>query len=204
MKTCLVWLGACAALIRADLLLRDTSEALISRQRRWLVWKPGTNWVAVIFGIGIPVDVRYQSITLGMVMKAFYQLPNNSSYYTRPSIDFVRKKRSATRWTMYGMAEEYLEANGYGSGKACVLQAICEAAAVPLDERAGLLAEIGRAFLTPSSTFDELVHHSNNEYYGAEQAGRGGGDCESLFRGCEANFVRHFSRVRNDVNYVRY
>ncbi|XP_066142130.1 uncharacterized protein [Euwallacea fornicatus] len=174
--------------------IRDTSRQLLSRQKRWLVWKPGTNWVSVIFGIGIPVNLQSQSITLGMVMKAFYRLPNNSSYYTHPSIDIYRKKRSPTRWQMYEIFEKYLERNKYPDGKACLLKSICEVAAFPLEERSSLTAEIFQSILTPSSTDDEIEDQSHNVYHAAEKLGKEIKDCSRIFPECPDDPVKRFSK----------
>ncbi|CAH0553702.1 unnamed protein product [Brassicogethes aeneus] len=51
----------------------------------------------MIVGIGLPTELRDQAITLGVVAKAFYLLPTNSSTYTHPSIDYARRKRSTSR-----------------------------------------------------------------------------------------------------------
>jgi hypothetical protein len=85
---------------------------------------------------------------VGTVVKAFYLLPTNSSDFTHPSINFVRKKRAATRWIAYGFIEKFFERNGYGDGKACLLRSICEVARQPFDKKTGILAEIVHAILT--------------------------------------------------------
>ncbi|KAF7280670.1 hypothetical protein GWI33_005636 [Rhynchophorus ferrugineus] len=186
----------------SNLKIRDTSREFLSRQKRWLVWKEGVNWVSVIFGIGIPVEVQYQSITLGMVLKAYYQLPNNSSYYTNPTIDYERKKRSPTRWMIYEMIEKYLEKNKYGDGKACLLKAICELAAVPLEERSGLLAEIVHSILTPSSTDDAIEENDNNIYHAAEKLGKTERNCDQLFPECATGLIQQFSRFMDVSKYM--
>ncbi|XP_030752612.1 uncharacterized protein LOC115879765 [Sitophilus oryzae] len=137
-----------------------------------------------------------------MVMKAYYQLPNNSSYYTNPTIDFERKKRSPTRWTIYDMIESYLQKNKYGDGKACLLKSICELAAVPLEERSGLLAEIVHSILTPSSTDDEIEQHAHNAYHAAEKLGKDGENCEYLFPECPVGPIQQFSRFMNINKYM--
>ena len=102
----------------------------------------------MIAGIGIPIELRDQSITIGTVVKAFYLLPTNSTDYTQPSIDYVRKKRSSTRWVTYKLIENFLQRSGYGDGKACLLRSICEVAAQPFERKTGILAEIIHAVLT--------------------------------------------------------
>lgn len=63
----------------------------------------------MIVGIGLPTELRDQAITLGVVAKAFYLLPTNSSDYTHPSIDYARKKRSVSRWIIYELIETFLK-----------------------------------------------------------------------------------------------
>ncbi|KAL1506077.1 hypothetical protein ABEB36_005508 [Hypothenemus hampei] len=182
----------------------DTKPQLLSRTKRWLVWKEGINWISVIFGIGVPVNVNYASITLGTVLKAFYQLPNNSSYYTRPyAVATLRKKRSPTRWKLYEIIEDYLNRNNYPDGKACLLKSICEVSAVPLEQRSGLIAEIFHSILTPSSTDDEIENHVHHEYHVAEQMGKQVSNCAHIFPECPFDPVQQFSKFMT-VNKFSY
>lgn len=63
----------------------------------------------MIAGIGLPVELKDQSITLGAVVKSYYRVPNNSSDFTRPTITVARKRRNITRWHIYEMLIELLE-----------------------------------------------------------------------------------------------
>ncbi|CAG9772591.1 unnamed protein product [Ceutorhynchus assimilis] len=150
-----------------NLAVVDGTLKHLSRNKRYLVWKEGVNWVAMIFGIGIPFEVGPNSVTLGLFVKSYYQLPNNSSYYTHPQLDFERKKRSMSRWTMYQLIEHYMKSNHYMDGKACLLKSICEIAAIGLEERSGLLAEIVHTILTlehfHSSTVKDISHILSRE-----------------------------------------
>ncbi|XP_063909513.1 uncharacterized protein LOC135127112 [Zophobas morio] len=151
--------------------------------------------VQVTWRIGIPIELRDQSITIGTVVKAFYLLPTNSTDYTQPSIDYVRKKRSSTRWVTYKLIENFLQRSGYGDGKACLLRSICEVAAQPFERKTGILAEIIHAVLTPSSTREPLDNHSNCEYHAAEKFGREVDNCAVLFPECPLNFFQQFTRM---------
>ncbi|KAH1005729.1 hypothetical protein HUJ04_006658 [Dendroctonus ponderosae] len=172
----------------------DTSNQLSARNKRSLVWKEGVNWVALIFGIGIPFEVDEHSINMGMVMKAYYQLPNNSTYYTHPTINFERGKRSNSRWNIYKLLQNFIERNNYSDGKACLLKSICEVAAVRLEERSGLLAEIVHTVLTPSTTEEELADSNNYEYHAAEKLGKEFRDCNRIFPDCDVSPLEKFSR----------
>lgn len=68
----------------------------------------------MIAGIGLPVELKDQSITMGAVVKSYYLLPNNSTYYTHPTITLARKKRENkneiyTRWKIYDVIVKFLE-----------------------------------------------------------------------------------------------
>ncbi|CAH1974900.1 unnamed protein product [Acanthoscelides obtectus] len=179
--------------VQAQLL--DTSQHILSRKKRWLIWSDkGPNWVQFIFGLGIPLEVKGQAITLGTVMKAFYLLPTNTSVYTRPSIDIARRKRSTSRWRVYEALENFLERYHYGDGRACILRSICEVSHAPLDSNSGILAEIVSAVLTPSTTNDPFEHHTNVEYLAAEKLGRNMENCERLFPECGTDFLQQFSK----------
>nr|CAH7717358.1 unnamed protein product [Callosobruchus chinensis] len=179
-----------------DAQLLDTSKHILSRKKRWLIWSDkGPNWVQFIFGLGLPLKVKDQDITLGPVIKAFYLLPTNTSVYTRPSIDIARRKRSTSRWRVYEAFENFMERYKYGDGRACVLRSICEVSHTPLDERSGILAEIVSAILRPSSTTDPLEHHTNGEYFAAEELGKKMENCERLFPECSVDFLQQFSTL---------
>lgn len=64
----------------------------------------------MIAGIGLPIELKDQSITMGAVVKSYYLLPNNSTYYTHPTIELARKKRDVTtRWQLYQTLKYFIE-----------------------------------------------------------------------------------------------
>lgn len=102
--------------------------------------------------------------------------------------------RTTTRWTLYGMLESTL--NVLGSGKACLLRAVCEAAANPFDKGHGLLGELLHAFLTPSATREEYEIYSNREYHAAEKLGRiTRGRCARFYPECDCNPLDYFTKL---------
>ncbi|XP_018575983.1 uncharacterized protein LOC108914620 [Anoplophora glabripennis] len=173
----------------------DTSRHVVSRQKRWLIWNEGTNWVQFIFGVGIPLEVNNQAITIGTVMKAFYLLPTNSSSYTSPSINYERKKRSESRWFLYDVLENYLSRYKSLDGKACLLKTICEVSQIPFDEKSGILAEVLHAVLTPSSTEDVSENDTDSEYHAAEKLGKEVANCNSVFPECGTNLLQQFTKL---------
>ncbi|XP_066251438.1 uncharacterized protein [Euwallacea similis] len=189
-----VWNGATQELESPSTALEKDNRVL-SRNKRWLVWKKGVNWVAMIFGLGIPVEVNQNSVVMGSAIKAYYLLPDNSSVFTNPSIDFQRKRRSASRWKIYELIESYLERNNYADGKACLLKSICQISSIKLEERSGLLAEIVHNFLTPSSTKEEIEDHGNYAYHFAERVGKEVGRCDHVFPECSVDPIHQFSRL---------
>lgn len=60
-------------------------------------------------GVGIPVDLEDETVIIGIVLKAMYFLPTNSSYYTSPNILYARKKRSMSRWDIYSLLSNAAE-----------------------------------------------------------------------------------------------
>ncbi|KAL1506076.1 hypothetical protein ABEB36_005507 [Hypothenemus hampei] len=180
----------------------DTSHELLSRNKRWLVWKEGVNWVSIIFGIGIPFEIDEQNIVLGLAAKAYYQLPNNSTYYTHPTLNFERKTRSTSRWLIYELIEHYLERYHYPDGKACLLKSICQLSSIKLEERSGLLAEIVQHILTPSTTREEIEDHGNYAYHVAEKLGKEIGNCEHIYPECPMDPLQQFSRLMTIGTYL--
>lgn len=65
----------------------------------------------MIAGIGLPIELKDQSITMGAVVKSYYLLPNNSTYYTHPTIELARKKRTTatSRWQLYQTLRYFIE-----------------------------------------------------------------------------------------------
>lgn len=57
-------------------------------------------------GAGVPVDLEDETVIIGIVLKAYYLLPTNSSYYTNPNTIYARRKRSLTRWDIYAVLSE--------------------------------------------------------------------------------------------------
>ncbi|XP_050668074.1 uncharacterized protein LOC126967582 [Leptidea sinapis] len=259
-----------------------------SRHRRYLVYPDGGPARAqFIIGLGVPVDLKEASVTVGTVIKFQYDLPTNSTEYTsriygfadtvsrdmddeapkdgEDNIDVIdsrginniendlddynntlvditfnerrrrallyaegnaivedntsqlpldeairrqelidQKAREAqepqrmNRWDFYKILEHMVERYGF-SGRPCLLRTICEAAEVPFTYENGLLGEIGHILFTPSSTKDELSHHTDNEYHAAERVGReavlSGSSCESVFPECESSVLETFTEI---------
>ncbi|XP_017770661.1 PREDICTED: uncharacterized protein LOC108558298 [Nicrophorus vespilloides] len=176
----------------------DTS-ALLSRQRRTLIYQPGLNWAELVVGLGLPVDVKDHSITWGAAVKSYYELPNNSTIITRPSIDVARKRREAatatTRWKLYAAVQMFAETFGYQDAKSCILKTICQAASAPFDGRTGLLSEVLHLFFTPSSTNEAVEDQYDYEYHAAERLGKEYAQCEVLFPECESDFMEQFTKT---------
>ncbi|KAG7189390.1 hypothetical protein KM043_017037 [Ampulex compressa] len=120
--------------------------------------------IEVILGIGLPMEVDV-SIIMGYVLKFNYVLPYNVSYLTNPYVRYDRSIKLdieqdeggaslkhekgafvASRWDIYELLESVLESTG--SGKGCLLRAICEVAAAPFAGGQGLTSEILRLILT--------------------------------------------------------
>lgn len=62
-------------------------------------------------GAGFPVVVRDEAVIIGIVVKASYHLPTNSSVFIHPQIEYL-KKRSIKRWNIYTLIEETLKLYG--------------------------------------------------------------------------------------------
>lgn len=50
-------------------------------------------------------------------------------------------------------------------------------------------------FYRPSSSTDEIVQHSDNEYMHAEYVGQSGAPCDKVFRECSRSILEDFSGV---------
>ncbi|XP_017770662.1 PREDICTED: uncharacterized protein LOC108558300 [Nicrophorus vespilloides] len=175
---------------------------IISGSEATLLYPTPVRKVQAIMGAGFPVDLHDESVVVGIVLKANYKLPINTTDYTNPSTVFARKKRSLdvltpTRWDIYKMLEGYAEMYGFGS-KGCILRTICELSETPIDKSTGIIEEILHAIFTPSSTKEALNTHSDNEYHAAQQIGgrrKFKGNCDRFFPDCGASFADMFTML---------
>lgn len=115
-----------------------------------------------VAGIGVPVDVGAEAMTIGYVFKAQYFLPYNVSQLKPTQLrlerdvehdeygqvddddddeDGPRGSDDEVRWVIYKGLESILDSNRI-DGKQCVMRAICEASRLPFTHESGLLGEI--------------------------------------------------------------
>ncbi|XP_019887837.2 uncharacterized protein LOC109611097 [Ooceraea biroi] len=117
-------------------------------------------------------------------------------FLAHPYVSLSLRTGWMTRWTLYGMLESAM--NALGSGKACLLRAVCETAANPFDTERGLLGELVHVFLTPSTTQEEYEVYADREYHAAEEIGRNigsRGKCERFYPECEYNPLDYFTKL---------
>ncbi|KAJ8688559.1 hypothetical protein QAD02_024354 [Eretmocerus hayati] len=180
--------------------------------------------VQLIFGLGLPMEEEVSTI-IGYVMKCNYNLPYNASYLTDPYYAAKSVDNSATtdddesqrrshrspikrqvkagededdrvrpafgRYEIYNMIEMAM-----GEGRACMLRAICEAAAMPLSLDYGVFAELLHVLLTPSSTEEKFVDVTDQQYHAAEFLGRTHEDpriCGRVFADCPTDPLEYLS-----------
>lgn len=102
----------------------------------------------LIFGLGTPLQLDRESVIVGAFAKCIYNLPTNSSAYKPPGPGNATLQ-SRSRWSLYRSLGRFLERLDFGSGRSCVLRAVCEAASAPFDTRTGgLLHQLLQSFLT--------------------------------------------------------
>jgi DM4/DM12 family len=94
-----------------------------------------------IAGIGVPVDLEPESMTIGYVFKAQYFLPYNESQLYPSRLTRDAADDDEVRWAIYRTLELALNSKNI-DGRQCVLRAICEASRLPFDHESGLLGEI--------------------------------------------------------------
>lgn len=171
-------------------LIKSSNAELFNRQKRFLIFPrsaPTRHQVnkkrfidnikmiissfKFIAGIGIPVDLESQSVTIGYVFKTQYYLPYNASqlrlsetfpldrdkkslqqnkppklyenWHQKPKATDVDK----SRWNFYKGIEAVANARGI-EGRPCLLRTICEVAEVPFGELNGILGELMHIMFT--------------------------------------------------------
>ncbi|XP_034240199.1 uncharacterized protein LOC117644694 [Thrips palmi] len=188
------------------------------RHARNLVFYPAGNKVQIQMGVGIPLQLPHQAVTTGFILKSNYRTPSNATMYTRPQEYFSSRsaraaanapdaggltEHLASRWDLYTALQGTLEqlGGGAGSGRQCLLRAVCEAAAFTV-RHDGLLGELLHVLLTPSTTSDPMRQRQDAEFHAAEAVGRQARSaedpvdaCARTFRGCATSALDLFTRV---------
>ncbi|XP_015110337.1 uncharacterized protein LOC107036717 [Diachasma alloeum] len=183
--------------------LRDNKHFDIKsllRKKRYLVYPNplgSETKLQVLFGLGLPMEGDI-ALILGYVLKCNYNFPYNGSIFTEPYIryqrDVFKDEKPVSRWSLYRLLATAMET--FGSGRVCLLRAICEAAESPFRRSHGLLGELLHVLLTPSSTSEELEVHEDHEYHRAELMGRGyRGACSRAFSECVKSPLDYFTSL---------
>ncbi|KAK0079835.1 hypothetical protein PV325_000756 [Microctonus aethiopoides] len=169
------------------------------RKKRYLLFPnplDSETKLQVLFGLGLPMEEEI-SMTLGYVLKCNYNLPYNTTDFTQPYIRYQRdiKNNGMSRWELYRIFE--LALNSLGSGKACLLRAVCETAENSFDQRHGLFGELLHIFFNPSATKEQYKFYEDREYHAAELIGRLSiGECKSIFHECTQSPLDYFTIIR--------
>ncbi|KAJ3666044.1 hypothetical protein Zmor_001500 [Zophobas morio] len=171
---------------------------VVSREKRTLIWQEGASRLQVITGFGIPLDLKRETVIVGTVFKANYVVPMNISQLVNPYVFYQRKKRASSRWDIYKLLSRAIEMRGF-EGKPCILRAICEVAGAPLEKNYGLFNELIHVLFTPSSTNEKVEHHSDNEYYAAQNIGEKDGKCDRIFHDCSSSLMDMFTVYGNEI-----
>ncbi|XP_055326697.1 uncharacterized protein LOC129580374 [Sitodiplosis mosellana] len=125
-------------------------------------------------------------------------VPKDHKYHDDPMSLKVPQNTATSRWTLYKGIAAMAESKGL-AGKPCVLRSICESAHTPFDYSNGILGEIMHIAMSPSTSHDEIVDHTDNEYLHAEKLGSEGAPCEYVFNECKASLLEQFSGVYTPI-----
>ncbi|XP_075162210.1 uncharacterized protein LOC142234889 [Haematobia irritans] len=179
------------------------------RNKRFLIFPQGApTRHQFIGGIGIPVDLEYESLTSGYVLKAMYWLPYNETHFrenpylpeykntltnvnNRQFANQYRVKRSTLRWDIYDIMIERLNSYGY-KGQECVMKAICEANALTFIRRYDVFGELMHILFSPSTSQD-LDNELSQNFKVAEKLGTSHGDC-NIFD-CNFSILNVISKI---------
>ncbi|KAF4519440.1 hypothetical protein B566_EDAN008667 [Ephemera danica] len=182
-----------------------TSSDLIDfshhRRTRYLVYAPRATFKLVLsMAIPFPIDVKGKYLAWTMGFQFQYQLPLNFSDlrlpvdWRRSGGTWGRSLRSLDRTTVYNTLENYMDDRGM-TGRECLLQSICESAAVPLHHD-GLLGQIMQIIFTPHHVHEGYT--SFKEHVEARLLGERGVDCGAAYPTCRVSLLDLVSRVHED------
>ncbi|CAO1423350.1 unnamed protein product [Diamesa hyperborea] len=181
-------------------------EPQLKRERRFLIVPPTSpTRHQLISGIGIPLDLEDEAVTLGIVLKAQYFLPENADqlkpiYYPGIFDNFTpvnyekQNDTRASRWLVYDGFAKLLDTKGF-NGRACVLRGICESAETKFTHHSGLFGELLHIVFTPSTTTDPITTPAHHDYVEAEQLGKRDEACSEIFNQCKKSVLDIFTQV---------
>ncbi|XP_011166500.2 uncharacterized protein LOC105200564 [Solenopsis invicta] len=151
---------------RSKMANSDIAE-ILHRPIRSLTFPEHSN-MGIFVALAVPLEDPLNSISLSYFFEANYVLPPNITYL-EPWRRIERRKRNIERATIYRVLESKFESSGY-SGRECLLRAICETSAFPLQHN-GLIGDIMHVIFTPSTSRHEGLPRDVVE---AELVGRNG------------------------------
>ncbi|KAH8408078.1 hypothetical protein KR222_009227 [Zaprionus bogoriensis] len=99
-----------------------------------------------------------------------------------------------SRHDFYRAIVNYLGQYGY-NGSACLLRAICEVSAAPLDEHNGVLGSIFKILFVPTTSAAEWRLQHVDSLYEASELGTRGSDCADYVAGCAHSMLDLISVV---------
>ncbi|KAI5696548.1 hypothetical protein M8J75_014335 [Diaphorina citri] len=103
--------------------------AILTQDRSLLFPVGSSNRVQFLagFGVSVPDLPEPESLTCGYIVKSYYVLPDNTTYFYEPYVIYQRSNQGPliSRTLVYQYVEYLLELFGLG-GRDCLLKAICE------------------------------------------------------------------------------
>ncbi|XP_055846079.1 uncharacterized protein LOC129912024 [Episyrphus balteatus] len=186
-------------LLVVSLLLGSLIGGLAISKRYLLFPRQAPTRHQFIAGIGIPVDLEYESLVVGYVLKAMFYLPWNATTFRENPfipeyqnyINTAKKlQHKISRWSVYATIESVIENYGY-DGRECLLQAICETSTTKFSKRISVLGELMHILLTPTSSFDES--EKDIQFYFAAQKSGKAGKCEDFH--CPFSVLKQLSVI---------
>ncbi|EZA61846.1 hypothetical protein X777_04657, partial [Ooceraea biroi] len=144
----------------------------------------------LFFALAVPLDDPSSTMSVALFFEAEYDLPTNLT-----EIEFAgdeggfrrnagrQRRRTIDRTIIYAMLESKFESLGY-PGRQCLLRSICETKRRAVHVDNGLLGDLLRIILAPSSsTFEEDFRQ---EYIDAENV-KETEECLRIYSSCELN-----------------
>ncbi|XP_055910070.1 uncharacterized protein LOC129944568 [Eupeodes corollae] len=204
MKKCFYFSLVCSGMGVVQLLflslLLGTLIGVLAISKRYLLFpRQAPTRHQFIGGIGIPVDLEYESLVVGYVLKAMFYLPwNATTFRENPFVPEYQSylhtakelQHKISRWSVYESIENVINNYGY-DGQECLLKAVCESSFFKFSNRASVLGELMHILLTPTSTHD-TSGKKNQIYLDAEKSGKSG-KCEHF--NCSFSIMKRVSVI---------
>lgn len=178
----------------------STSERILSRKRRYLVFPEGSSFSgAVCMTVGVIGNPSDQFLSWALNWGVAYDLPNNVTIFTGTGRDpenavLPEEPKPAAqrrfRRDLYDRLQILMDSMGH-NGKDCIKKALCESKQYFKNRNGNMIEEMVKTlFSLPKTRVYSFENKGIVPYDKAHRSGRSAPvDCKKFYKGCEISIL---------------